>query len=246
NNDYVNTGTGITSILTGTNTVTAEGWIKPKSSRTFHTIVGNYDAGNLQFLLRLDNMKPVFWVSNGAFTSVTGTTTVPLNTWTHVAGVWDGTTIKVYVNGALENTVSVSGTMPTNSYPVKIGANYSNISENCDGVLDEVRIWNVARTQTEISNSMNTPLAGNESGLLAYYDFESGSGTQVLDRTSNGYDGNFSGTPVWTTGQLGAGASPCTIADQTVTAAETSFICEGETTIDLASSEVGVDYYLRN
>jgi len=100
-----------------------------------------------------------------------------LNTWQHVAGVRDGTKIFLYINGvnvATKTTPAVFN-VDTN-IPFTIGAIHRGVfgmnSEFTDGKIDEVRVWDVARTQAEIIGAMNTELTGTETGLAAYYKFD--------------------------------------------------------------------------
>jgi hypothetical protein len=197
-NQYVDMGNSMNATFTGTNNITLEGWVKLESSGTFRTIVGNY-SGSMQFLLRVDNGSASFWVDNGTgFQNVVGTSTIPVGTWTHIAGSWDGTTQKVFVNGVLENSIATSGNFPSVTNPVAIGGLLS--SEDMDGLIDEVRIWNVARKETEIMNYMNSCLEGNEQWLVARYSFETGTGTTLVDQTGNGYDGILVNSPAWVSG----------------------------------------------
>jgi hypothetical protein len=53
------------------------------------------------------------------------------------------------------------------------------------GKIDELRVWNVFRTATEIKATMNVMLKGNEPGLVAYYKFDEGTGTTIADATGN-------------------------------------------------------------
>jgi len=197
--DYISIGTAMNSLFTGTHTITLEGWVYQTANVFLPTIVGNYGTG-MQFLLRIDNNKAAFWVDNGSgFNVVNGTTTIPLNTWVHIAGVWNGSSTMVYVNGVLDATnASVPGSFPTTANPVRIGANQT--SEAMAGKLDGVRIWTTARTATEINTNKGSCLSGSETGLLALYNFEEGSGTTVADLTGHGYNGTFVGAPTWTTG----------------------------------------------
>ena len=63
--------------------------------------------------------------------------------------------------------------------------------------LDNFSIWNYALSQQEISNLYHECLEGSEVGLLAYYDFNDGSGTTLSDKSINGYDGTLVNSPVW-------------------------------------------------
>jgi hypothetical protein len=56
-------------------------------------------------------------------------------------------------------------------------------------MFDEIRIWNVSRSATEIQGAMNTSLSGDEKGLLGYWNFNDG----TADLTPNGNDGEMKG-----------------------------------------------------
>jgi hypothetical protein len=114
-------------------------------------------------------------------------------------------TLKFYVNGLLLDTVT------NNSFPIIAGNVPINMGSWANGryfngVMDEVRIWNVARTQSEIQSNMNSELAGTETGLVAYYPFNQGIATgdntainTVTDKTANALNGaltNFAKTGI--------------------------------------------------
>ena len=205
NSSYVEVGTSMNTVLEGTNTITAEAWCYMTDYPFLPTIVGNYGSA-MQFLLRIDWGNPAFYMGNGTeFKVVNGGTTIPLNTWTHIAGVWDGNELRVYFNGVLDGvTTDVTGSFPFCEDPVRIGANQLN--EAWTGKLDAVRIWSTARTEIEINTTMTGCLTGSEPGLLALYNFEEGSGTTTDDLTGNGYDGTLMNSPAWS-----AGNSSCSV-----------------------------------
>jgi len=87
--------------------------------------------------------------SAGAQKSVNGTTTIPLNTWTFVAGTYDGSTMKVYVNGNLDGSVSKTGPIDTNNMVLSMGRSGYN-TNYYKGSIDEIKIWNRALTDSEI------------------------------------------------------------------------------------------------
>ncbi len=93
------------------------------------------------------------------------------NSWNHVAATFDGTDYKIYVNGVeIVSTDKYKGKKPDNSQQFDIGRNGEN--DYFQGAIDEVRLWNVARTPGEIQNAMVTPLTGEETGLIGYWSFE--------------------------------------------------------------------------
>lgn len=93
----------------------------------------------------------------------------------HAALVYDGATLKFYRNGFLMGSKPATGNLVTNDLITKIG-NYSfgSVNGSLKGYMNEVRIWNIARTQDEIKTYMNTPLPNptTQAGLVAYYQFD--------------------------------------------------------------------------
>ena len=115
-----------------------------------------------------------------------------LNQLTHVAATYDGAKLSLYINGQLDTSVDWVGTPLQNNYPVKIGRELNNYTPFA-GQIDDVRIWNVARTQAQIQANYNQQLVGNEAGLAGYWNFNEPSGSTALDKTINGNNGNIIG-----------------------------------------------------
>ncbi|WP_066936521.1 LamG-like jellyroll fold domain-containing protein [Microtetraspora fusca] len=90
----------------------------------------------------------------GTAYSATGTTALPTGSWSHIAGVYDGTTVKTYVNGTLAATTTVSGSNDTSTSPLRIGAD-TVAGTYFKGLIDEVRVYNLALTQAQIQADMN-------------------------------------------------------------------------------------------
>jgi hypothetical protein len=175
-----------------TNAMTVAAWIKVNSfTHDWQAIVTKGDGS--WRLQRYSNTNFIDFgtagLSNG---DLEGTTNVNDGKWHYVAGVFDGSKKYLYVDGSLDASVSVTGTISTNNQEVEIGANSDWSSQrNFDGLIDEVRIWNVARTQTQIQDNMNTVLVGNETGLVAYYKFDMSSGTWLYDHTGHNNSGRL-------------------------------------------------------
>ena len=94
---------------------------------------------------------------NGLGQVVVGTTIVHPNNWYFVAGTYDGMSMKLYVNGALENTLPASGVMSRGRGDVTIGYNEDHqFPYRVNGVLDEIRIYSRALTQREIQTLYHT------------------------------------------------------------------------------------------
>ncbi|MEP1791362.1 LamG-like jellyroll fold domain-containing protein [Reichenbachiella sp.] len=119
--------------------------------------------------------------------SVVSQTSVNDQKWHHVAGVYDGTNLKIYIDGYLEDEAVASGTPAVNNQNVTIGANPVFDNAEFFGQIDETRIWSSARSAAQIKDGANTGLDGDEPGLLSYWRFNEGKGTYAED--SRGYNG---------------------------------------------------------
>jgi large repetitive protein len=124
--------------------------------------------------------------TNGGFsddsTDYLGVTS-SINQWVHIAMVWDGTNLLTYVNGQLKITTMGTGgitALATAQSILTIGCNPTN-NACFNGFFDEFRVWNVARSATDIQNNYNTPMTGNETGLVGYWKFDEASGTTAAD-----------------------------------------------------------------
>ena len=101
-----------------------------------------------------------------------GSTTIANNMWTQIAAVWNGTSFTFYVNGVVDPTTYITGTINgTENLNIGMSTNYGEVFS---GMIDEVRIWNNTRSQSAIQNNKSSSLVGNEAGLIAYYNFNSG------------------------------------------------------------------------
>ena len=101
-------------------------------------------------------------VSAGTFNGtccagVDGPAALPVNTWTHVAATYDGSQLRLYLNGALVASTAVTGSYQVNGNPLWIGGN-AVYGEHFQGKLDELRIYNRALTQAEIQQDMTTAI----------------------------------------------------------------------------------------
>lgn len=94
--------------------------------------------------------------------------TIPPNGWTHIAVVFNGTQRLHYINGELAGSWAESGPLTTSTDEVRIG---SDVAYNFtpSGALNEVRLWNVARTQDQIRAWINKPITSGQPGLVAVW-----------------------------------------------------------------------------
>lgn len=172
---YVNLGNPSNAFdLTGE--LTLECWVRhnPTEPLTYEDVVMK---GSASFGLQYSQIAPhnmIFHISTGAWSNVESAITPPLDEWFHVAGTYDGTEQKIYVNGELAGTL-------TNGLPIDVVVDSLTVGRKVEadnnwlnGAVDEVMLWNYARTPAEIATDMDLGAVGNEPGLLAYYRFDEG------------------------------------------------------------------------
>jgi hypothetical protein len=117
------------------------------------------------------------------------TYTLETGVWCHLAVTWDASesTAKFYVNGTKtgDDQVGVNTDIKNSESTFVIGGRPALSGDFFDGRLDEARIWNDIRTDSEISNNYQTELVGDEQGLVAYWKFNNDAG---VDYTANNND----------------------------------------------------------
>ncbi len=151
-----------------TNGMTMEAWVNPSNVTGFKTIIcKDRTTSNYTYTLAANNntttvanQRPSSRLRIGsANQTVTGTSKLALNTWTHVASTYDGATFRLYVNGVQVSSLAVTGNITVTTDPLRIGGTTALSGQYFAGLIDEVRIYNRALTQAEIQTDMNTPVA---------------------------------------------------------------------------------------
>lgn len=184
--------------------VTFEAWVKPNTSKC-NTILSRGHGGNnsiTDFVFQLGdaaNCNSRLLAFMGANAWDTSSNTVPLNEWTHVAVTYDGLDKRFYINGVLDRVVSRPGQLFQSNQPqLWIGRQGTSCGCNYfDGELDEVRIWDVVRTGSQIQGGMNSSLAGTEPGLVVYYPLNEGAGLVTADASGHDRTGGLMNNPTW-------------------------------------------------
>lgn len=193
------------SLRTSAGNMTIETWFKIESNvNDWVRVVGKGTSNDREYGLwyNFNEQRFLFqmWADNQvldhASVVTSGNPAVELDTWYHLAGVKDGNQARLYLNGQLVGTATVANTTPAvSTAPFTIAE--TGIHSYHNGQVDEVRLWNVARTTQEIADNYNKGISGNENGLVLYYNMDTGSGTNLEDLAGNN-DANTNGT-VWTT-----------------------------------------------
>jgi len=83
-----------------------------------------------------------------------GSGTLPLNEWVYIAGTYDGTDLKLYINGVLDGTMTAPGTIRDATRDLSIGNGNLTLDRPVDGIIDEAALYDIALTQDEIREVM--------------------------------------------------------------------------------------------
>jgi hypothetical protein len=217
-NDVVDLGN--VAALNGVSQYTLEGWVRLNSYNAWSTLFAKRQSdGDRAVVLQLYGSSGQLAVAvNGGYGYTSQA--VPLNRWVHLAVVFHGTQgtaaeqLKLYVDGVLTPLTfggTIPSTTPTSATRLTLGAEYngtapigegSSLAVPFAGQLDEIRLWHVARSQSQIQTTMNSRLSGKEAGLAAYWPLDEGSGSVTADRVGSQSGGLFGG-PVWSKAGLG-------------------------------------------
>jgi len=204
------------SSLNLTTAMTVEAWIKTTSTSEEYILEKTENAYYFGINLAGNAGKiSMYLVGVNSGWLYSNNTTINDGSWHHVAAAYDGANEYLYVDGVLDNSLSVSGTIGTNGDPLYIGSRDGG--SVFGGQMDEVRLWNVARSGAQIRSAMHCTLTGSESGIVGYWQFDEGTGSTAYDKTSNGNNGtltnfNFNSSSGWvsSTAPLGPGTNTST------------------------------------
>jgi len=178
---------------------TVEFWLKsfPEQLNSYIAILDyGTDAFNQRFALRIRQDRALYFSA--------GSNDLPTNRsvggicWVHCAATFDGTTLKLYMNGDL--VAEANKIFNTTGTTMEIGRRINSNTEFYGGSIDEVRVWDYARSAVEIWGQMFAELDGNEAGLVAYYNFNQGvpnednpNETMLNDLSLSNADGTLNG-----------------------------------------------------
>jgi len=219
--DYVNCGND-SSLQIADNQITLEAWIYATAFKNnfWEGCVITKDqndaaASDCGYMIRIGSSGQVnFNIGNNGWNEVTTpANTLSENTWHHVAATYNGSMMRIYVDGQLiASRIKVLTIGNAVSQPLVIGDSPQWPGRVFQGKIDEVRVWNVHRTQKQIRRTMGDTLnasyySGPDSGLVGYWRFDEGSGQTAFDLTPNNNHGALGSTtgsdtndPVWSGG----------------------------------------------
>ena len=193
---YVNCGANINP--GDLSALTVECWVKPKagSDLNYRRV---FAQDGMNWLSIYQTSLKVYTKFPDGSSGKLSTSSLEEDKWTHLAMVWDGTTLSFYFNGIKDPSTYSFNSINSNTNSLLIGTEYvSDLTQSHYwGEMDEIRIWDDARTEAEIRENMCKILTGNEDNLITYYTFYNTSGTTLQDFSGNGYDGTIINSYEW-------------------------------------------------
>jgi len=201
-NDYVEMGRGASNELAITGNVTVEAWVNLADFKSQQNIIAQFAgpsenvADNILYGLRIDGNGDLVYFHEyaGAANEVlTFDANLTTGTWAHVAVVRDvsGNTVTAYVNGNAQSYTND----PTSGGSSTLTVGEDNSSSSgiyTKGAIDDLRIWNTARTADQVKDNYDQQLLGSESGLVGYYKFDDDhTGTTAADSVGTASNGTL-------------------------------------------------------
>jgi Tfp pilus assembly protein FimT len=173
---------------------TVESWIKTTDTEG---IIVTYDRSEY-WRFGIGSMGSGGYITmNLSASDYQGSTYVSDGNWHHLAGVYDNGNLRIYVDGELKDNKSVKDAYydSVKRYAFAgVGSEATTYNgertpyEYLDAQIKELRVWDIALSETEIKNNMYNSLNPNTSGLRINYPFDEGSGNKVLEKVDNNYD----------------------------------------------------------
>ncbi len=144
-----------------TDEMTLEAWVRPTSANSgWRTVVLKEQADDLVYGLyaAATGYRPSGHVFvDGDDERVQAPAALPANEWSHLATTYDGSALRIYVNGTLADTFATTGAMTASSGTLRIGGN-TIWNEWFDGSIDEIRVYDRALTANQIQDDMDDPV----------------------------------------------------------------------------------------
>ncbi len=195
-----------------TNAMTLEAWVNPTTvTSAWRDVIYK---GNDNYYLEATSSKsgrPVGGATiGGTHYNAVGTAVLPTSTFTHLAATYNGSAVRLFVNGNQVASTPASGSILTSGSQLQIGSD-SNFGQYFAGTIDEVRIYNAALTQSQIQTDMTTPI-GSGGGP---FSITPKAAALTFTRTQQFTAQGGSGSVTWSVdGVAGGNSSSGTITNQ--------------------------------
>ena len=182
-----------------TGNFTVEGWVYPTTSSTFKYVMGtggSGGAGGWLIFYNSNNTVTFQWPGTGGSINATTTTTLTVNTWTHIAVVVNGSTATVYLNGVSSATANLTtGFSNSTSYGLGMGSSGLYPTNPFTGYITNVRIMNGTALYTSNFTPSTAPLTAISGTSFLYSTVSPSVGTD--SSTNSATPVSYTSTPTW-------------------------------------------------
>lgn len=197
-----------------TGALTVEAWVKTSSTAVQQVFErGDWWQGQFSYQLTLVQSKVRLDImqSGGSYTAVSGNTDISLNVWHHIAGVYDGSQMRVYLDGVLDGTATATLAPGNNTTGLRIGkSSFLYYPNYFTGRIDEVRVSNAALYSSNFTPSAHLTETASTKGLWKF------DGETTNDGSASGANGSLQGGGTYSTdvpaGSGGGGGAQFPIA----------------------------------
>ncbi|QDU57115.1 LamG domain-containing protein [Aeoliella mucimassa] len=175
--------------------ITIAAWTRADTYNHYNPVIAKGDSSwRLHQYLNSDYLTCHMDLQSGGMALANASSTMT-GGWKHVVATYDGTIAKIYVNGELEGASSHTGLLRTNTVAVNIARNTEATSRLWDGGLADVRVYNRAISEQEVSRLY---------GLIGWWKLDESAGNTAYDSTPNARDGVIHGGPTLATSGIHA------------------------------------------
>jgi methionine-rich copper-binding protein CopC len=168
--------------------MTLEAWVKPTSFNGWESVLMKERTGGLVYSMYAadDTLNaPIGYVRTASGdNSAQRNTSLPLNQWSHLASTFDGSTLRLYVNGIEVVNQSATGSMAASTGALRIGGDSVFGGEFFEGLIDDIRVYNRALSNGEIASDLSTPIGGALDNVAPTVAVTSPGGGAVLSGTT--------------------------------------------------------------
>lgn len=225
-NDYAETAAAPTLDIGGTTNFSLSTWIrisgKPSVGGSYWQAIAfsetGQGSGDYDKILRINTSGYAdFYVYDGNPKNATGSTDLSDGQWHHLTGTYDGTNIRLYVDGQLQATTAASGSQNFTT-PQIVFSHHPGTNIFFKGFIDEPKIYQTALSASQVTanyNARNNPdgtssvLGANtqnmpaalSNGLAGYWKMDEGTSTTANDSSGNSNTGTLTNSPTWATGK---------------------------------------------
>jgi hypothetical protein len=207
-NDYVDCGMNSSIELTHVGSISL--WVNYVSTGLYQILIADGDLnsninGYIFYITAYNQLR--FELDSTTARNVNTARAITPGVWNHVAVTWDGSRIKMYINGALVSDDAQTLDAAAGIYPVRVGRSGGGPAFWFNGLIDEVCVYSRALSADEILRNYNNPNSPVTNGLVMWLPLDEGAGTVAHDKSGNNNNGTIYGA-TWVSSE---GSVPCTV-----------------------------------